>query len=160
MGSGQTFPEIIPQLCDPLAQEEKTTTNQISFMPYSKAHVCSHTSVYTFSHTHSFITWLSYWHRGWTAPGVQEKKGGKKNSKKKRKEKGKDILINPTCFYKQTRKWKGKSLYRALAYPISDFSGGEKLRQVADSIEKPRERDAGEETDGGREGRERVQNNR
>lgn len=121
--------------------------------------MCAHTPQCTHSHiptasSHGYLTD--------TEAGLHQESRRKReeNRTAKRKEKGKDILNNPTCFYKQTRKWKGKSLYRALAYPISDFSGGEKLRQVADSIEKPRERDAGEETDGGREGRERVQNNR
>lgn len=45
LGSGQTLPEIIPELRNPLAQEAKTT-NQISFMPYSKAHLCTHLSVH------------------------------------------------------------------------------------------------------------------
>lgn len=43
-GSGQTFPEITPELGNPLAQEVKP--NQISFMPYSKAHLCTHLSVH------------------------------------------------------------------------------------------------------------------
>lgn len=122
MASGQTLPEIIPELYNPLAQEAKTA-NQISFMPYSKAHLCTHLCV------HILTCQWSYWQRLDYA-NVE----GKKNSKKKEGRNG--SLVNPTCFWTRkpevcenhNRKRKASSLYRALGYPISDFSGGRKIQ--------------------------------
>lgn len=68
--------------------------------------------------------------RGWTMPILEEKRTAK------RKERRNHILVNPTCFWtrkpevceNRNRKWKARSLYRALEYPISDFSGGRKIQ--------------------------------
>lgn len=80
VGSSQTFPEIIPELRNLLAQEAKIT-NQISFMPYSKAHLCTHLSVRILIYPQPHHTVIPTG-RGWTMPILEEKK----NSKKKRRE--------------------------------------------------------------------------
>lgn len=58
VGSGQTFPEIIPELCNPLAQEARQQTRSASC--HTARRICAHTSVYTFSHAHSLTTPWSY----------------------------------------------------------------------------------------------------
>lgn len=89
----------------------------------------AHTSVYAFSHAtsslHSDLTG-----RSWTMPILKEKKIAE------RKEGRNDIPVNPTCFWtsksevceNRNRKRKGRSLYRALEYPISEFSGRRKIQ--------------------------------
>lgn len=156
--SDQTFPEIIPKLCNPLAQE---ATNQISFMPYSKAHSCTHLSVHILT-CHSLTTQWSYWQK------LDYANTGGKKRLAERKEGRNDILVNPTCFWtsksevrkNRNRKCKARSLYRALEYPISDFSGGRKIQRgnwYNPKTYKKRERSGQRERDREKQRTEQIQ---
>ena len=124
VGSGQTFPEIIPDLHNPLAQE---ATNQISFMPYRS--LCTHLSVH-------ILAWPQP-HQTVILPAeVGLCQCWRKKEQQKEKEGRNDTLVNPTCFWtskpevceNHNRKRKARSLHRALEYPMSDFSGGRKIQ--------------------------------
>lgn len=121
-GRAQSFPEIASR-----APSHSCTTvqNQINLMPCSKAHLCTHVSVHSHLPTASplllaEVGLCQYW---------------KEKEQQEEKEEGMTLQLilpasgqaNQKCV-KIVRKWKARSLYRALQYPISDFSGGRKIQ--------------------------------